>query len=416
MIGVAVGLGNVWRFPYMMGSYGGSAFLIVYLAFTLFFAVPALMAEMALGRAYRKGTLRAFQASLGPKWGSYIGGLLLLTVTVAGSYYAVVVGQVFYSTFFAISQGFAEANLRAYHIQLETGGHQYMWAALLIIIALLIVYRGLRDGIERVSRLFMPFFLLSMLYLVVHILSSGDARGHLWSFLTPDFGAMGSKDIFAALGQAFFSVGLGGTFVVVYSRYLDEHERLDRMAALTALGDVGASLLVSLFLVPAILLYGLDMTAGPGLLFDTIPHLFQSMPGGRLISILFLLSLSMVAMLSLIAAYEVVFGSAGMRWFDRLDRGTKIGLIGVIQLALALPSCLDADLIGTLDLIFGSGMQVLGSALSAFALAWGLGRVVAKQQLSVSQRPWTQGLFLWIKWIIPLTLLAVLLGYIWDSM
>ncbi|MDX1410009.1 MAG: sodium-dependent transporter, partial [Saprospiraceae bacterium] len=316
LIGVAVGLGNVWRFPYMMGSYGGSAFLLIYLIFTLCFAIPALIAELSLGRHTRSSTVPAFTRAIRHPWGRRIGFLLLASVFIAGSYYAVVVGNVVFSAFFSVTKGFGQTSTHVYGTQLSNGWLQYGVAALVIIAACFVIDRGLRRGIEVISKFFVPLFLATIIYLIVFVLGLPGAADQLLAFLRPDFADLTSQNVFAALGQAFYSVGLGGTFIVAYGSYLGEKESIPRIALMTGAGDVSASLLVSLFLVPTILIFGLDMEAGPGLIFDTLPQLFQVMPSGRITGSLFLLVLSLVAFLSLVAAYEVVAGSVSAitRW------------------------------------------------------------------------------------------------------
>ena len=239
LIGVAVGLGNVWRFPYMMGSYGGSAFLAVYLVFTFMFAIPALMAEMAFGRASRGGTLIAFTNAFGGRWGRMIGYLLLIGVLIAGSYYAVVVANVFFTAGFSIFFGFEAGRSAGFNSYLANGWLQYALNLILIAGALFVVQRGLQRGIEWVSRAVVPFFLVTILGLIFYSLSLPGAVIRLMDFLRPDFGALTSTQLFAALGQSFFSVGLGGTFMLVYGSYIKENESIPKIAIFTCFGDVG---------------------------------------------------------------------------------------------------------------------------------------------------------------------------------
>ena len=370
MIGVAVGLGNVWRFPYMMGSYGGSAFLLIYLLFTLMFAFPALITEMALGKGNRGGTVSAYASIFGNVAGKSIGYLLVGVVTIAGSYYAVVVGNVCYTSYFSITYGFTDENNAVFQENLSTGSIQYLFTTGLIVLTLWVSYVGLNRGIERVSRVIMPLFVLSILYMIGHAWSIPGAIDNVLSFLRPDFTLVGSTEVFAALGQAFFSVGLGGTFVVVYSGYFSENTLIPRMAFFTALGDLGSSFLVSLFLVPAMLVFSINLNAGPSLIFNTLPELFATMPAGRWIGSLFLISLALVAFLSLVAAFQVPLSSVK----TRLTRKQAFLLFGFLQLTLAIPSAFYPEIIGILDMIFGSGMQVLGSMLAIIGVWWGISR------------------------------------------
>ncbi len=416
LVGVAVGLGNVWRFPYMMGTYGGSAFLVVYLVFTFLFAIPALMAEIALGRESRGGTLVAFTRAFGKRWGNIIGFLLLTTVLVAGSYYAVVVANVFFTTAFSIFHGFDTQTMSQYKSQLGNGWMQYGVTLALVIVALLVIHRGLRKGIEWISKIAVPFFLLAILYLIFHSLSLPGAITHLQEFLQPNFSALTATQVFAALGQSFFSVGLGGTFMLVYGSYLSEKESIPKIAVATCLGDVSASLLTSLFLVPTILVFGLDIASGPGLIFDTLPKLFSQMSMGRILGSLFLLALSSVAFLSLVAAYEVFVSSVDKEVFAKTKRSHIIIGVGIAMVFLTLPSNLYPSLIGTLDIVFGSGMQIFGSALAVLGVTWGLKKTNIFAQLfgSEDRSSMENLIYMWLKWVVPVVLLSVLLGYIYS--
>ena len=399
----------------MMGRYGGSAFLVVYLILTILFAFPSLMAEMTLGRMSGKGTLAAFRLAFGKSFGGFFGYLLLIVITIAGSYYSVVVANVFFTTIFSMFAGFSPDTIPGFHQWLSNGWLQYGITLILIGSSLYIIHKGLVNGIERISKIVMPLFFLALGYMIVHALSMPNALAKCREFLRPDFSALGPAEIFAALGQAFFSVGLGGTFIVVYASFIKRDENIPKIAIYTGLGDASASLLISLFLVPSILVLGLDMASGPGLIFDTFPMLFSAMPGGRFVGSLFLVSIFIVAFLSLVAAYQVPFTCI------QNERATLNGkkiliAIGVLQAMLALPSSLFPDIISTLDLIFGSGMQVLGSALCILGLTWGIRRREVQQQmfLSGNQTMVRKVTLFWIKWIIPLALLAVLILYVYD--
>ncbi len=414
MIGVAVGLGNVWRFPYMMGNYGGSAFVLIYLVFTICLAFPALLTEMYLGKNSPSGTIGAYEFLYGSTLGRAAGYLFTSVITIAGSYYAVIVANVIHSAYFSITTGFSEAQNASYQTQLGNGYLQYGITVLLIGTALFVSYKGLKNGIEKISKVIMPFFCLAIIYMIIHAWQLPGAPEKVKAFLTPNFSAITSTEVFAALGQAFYSVGLGGTFVVVYSSYIADSKTIPRIAILTCLGDLGASLLVSFFLVPTILVLGMEMNAGPALIFNTFPELFATLPNGRVIGSLFLVVLSLVAFLSLVGAFQVPISS-----LSRTDIPVNQLIIGMgfLQSILAFPSALYPQIIGTLDLIFGSGMQVFGSMLAVIGMWWGI-KKAHFQELILPQpvTTWGRGFLFWLRWIVPGTLLAVLIGYVYGNM
>ncbi len=414
MAGVAIGLGNVWRFPYMMGQYGGSAFLFVYLVFALLIAVPAMSAEWALGRATRQGPIGAMAAAFGDTIGRPIGVALLAGILIADSYYIVVIANVAWSGGFSLVEGFSPGTMSSYRATLSNGVLQYSISLAIAAAALFVVHRGLNRGIELVSRWFVPFFALAMFYLVFHTLTLPQAIPKMIEFLKPDFSRIGPREAFAAMGQAFYSVGLGGSIMLVYGSYINDEADLPRDALLTVTADAGAALLASLFIVPAILVFGLDMGSGPGLIFNTMPQLFAQMPGGRLVGSLFLLILTLVAFLSAIAAIEVfVSGLSGRRY--RWTRGRLVVITFVLLALMMIPSALYPPFIGWADMIFGSGMLVTGGLIAIVALTRGLGRSITLQQILPRQTGrFVEISFFWLRWAIPAALIVVLGVYIFS--
>lgn len=416
LIGVAVGLGNVWRFPYMMGRYGGSAFLFVYLVFTAAFAIPALTAEIALGRATRKGPVGVFSEAFGARAGVPIGLLLLVTILIADSYYVVVIANVVYSLWVESMHGFGPSTYAALSAGLADGTIQYPIAIGLLAASLYVIHSGLKKGIERISTLFVPFFWLSALALIAGALSLPGAFAKLEEFLNPDFAAMRPMDVFAAMGQAIYSLGLGGTFMLVYGGYVADDTRIAATAIGTAIGNSGASLLSALFIVPAALVFGMNMTQGPTLIFDTLPHLFHRLPFGEWLGAAFLVGLIMVAFLSNVAALEVLYSGAEDLPGNRIRRGRRLLAIGAVEALLILPSAFYPHIIAYLDLIFGSGMQALGCAFAVIALAWGLGRSVTLNQLfGAVPRRWHRIYLRWLQWVVPGVMLLVLACYVYQA-
>lgn len=413
MVGISVGLGNVWRFPYMMGEYGGSAFLFVYLIFTILFAVPAVMAEWSLGRATRQGPIGAFTAMWGKQTGLIIGCLLLLTVLVAESYYIYVIANIGYSTVFSTVNGFSPVNIDVYNDFLNNPYLQYSICLMLLALSFIVITKGLKKGMESISKIFVPFFLIVMLFLIVFALSLEGTFENLISFLKPNFSNLHATEIFAALGQSFFSLGLGGTFLVVFGSYLRADENLAKSSIFVALGDVGAAIMAGLFIVPTVLALNLDMSQGPGLLFATLPELFQRLPYGQIIGTLFLLALFAVTFISSLAAIEVLIAGIGDSFAKNLNRKRLTLYITIVIAIILVPITIDPSIIGTLDLIFGSGMQVLGSLLALLAVAWGQKRAkMLKSVFGENTKSWHILYYYWIKFCLPAVMLSVFLGYI----
>lgn len=417
LAGVAIGLGNVWRFPYMMGAFGGSAFLIIYITFMLIIAVPALTAELALARSYRGATITVMRRSFG-SFGRVAGYLLVGGVLVASSYYTLVVGNVFYSAWFSMTNGFNPENIPGFSHNLVSPELQSLIAVAIAWLSVWVIDRGLVDGVERVSKLFVPFFFLISLYLIYATLSLPGAVEELKLFLQPDFSRIGVREVFAAMGQCFFSSGLGAAYILVYGKYLRDDTNLHSAAALTAFSDTAASLLASLFVVPAVLVFGLQMSSGPQLLFGTLPQLFAAMPGGRLFGTLMLIALCLVAFLSVIALFQVI--SVGLL---EEPLGRKLGprrtlvCAGILVSVMILIPANHLDWIQTMDLIFGSGFPIFGGTLVLIAMTWRIPRAEMYRQFGwrTPIGPLRRAMVYWLQWGIPVLLAAVLGATIYDA-
>jgi NSS family neurotransmitter:Na+ symporter len=417
MAGLAIGLGNVWRFPYMMGAHGGSAFLFIYLVFMILLAVPALSSEWSLGRATRSGPIVALQSAFGKKPGLYLGLFIMFGIFMALNYYSIVVGNVLYSVWFAGRYGFSEATVAAYHTGLSAHGLQYIYALGVTATSLWVVHRGLKDGIELVNKMLVPLFALIAVYLVFVALSLDGAVTHLINFLVPDFSQAGPNVWFAAMGQACFSVGLSGILCVMYGAYLRPEEKIVPTALTTGLMDTGAAVLATLFVVPAVLVFGIDMAGGPGLLFETLPGLFAIMPAGRWLAPLFLFGWALVAMLSIICTFDAIVTGLSDLSQERISKNQWMVAIGVITAGIMFPIAMNPHWIGTLDLIFGSGMFMLGSLVGVIALGWGLGETVIKTQIRLGLSPKMENwMTWWIRYVVPTALAIILFGFIYDQL
>lgn len=410
MIGVAVGLGNVWRFPYMVGRYGGAAFVIVYVAIALLIGVPALMAEWSLGRHTRRGTLGAF-AAVGAPAGRWIGRILTLVVLAAVAYYNNAIGWVLShalaellaplgrpldaSRILPPEQGFSPASF----------GLQIAFTLVVLAAEAAVVLRGLRAGIERASRVLMPVLFTSLLVLIVRALTlPGAGAGVAWFLSFHPENLTGSVTM-AALGQVVFSLALGGTFMVTYGTYLADDAALRTDAALTVAGDTAAGLLAGLAIFPAVFAFGLEPGSGPGLLFATMPELFARLPAGWVFGTLFFGSLAGAALLSGIAAYEVLV--VGVMDAFGWSRRRGVWTIAAAAMALALPPMVNLRVFIPWDLTFGSGGQTFGALVAVVTVGWAMRRGDLLRQLG-GDAPSALDRFLagWLRWVIPAAVLA----------
>lgn len=416
MMGVAVGLGNVWRFPYMVGEFGGAPFVIVYAAVVVFLGIPALMAEWALGRHTRRGPVGAF-ARAGFPGGKIVGWFFFAVVVGATAYYTSAIGWVIFHGVGQLGLGLGIETHPGSILppaQGFDGGSLWRQAAMNALVlgaGAAVVSRGLRAGIERASRILMPLLFASLLLLVARSLSlPGAWAGVHWYALKFDPSAVTGKVMLAALGQAFFSLSLGGTFMVVYGSYLDHRDKLAANATWTAVGDASVGLLAGLAIIPAVFAFGLEPSSGPDLIFATLPRVFAGIPAGWAFGALFFLGLAGAAFLSNLANMEVMV--AALTDEAGRTRGPAAWGIAGVVFAIGMVPALNMEIFTTWDLTFGSGMQTLGGALAVIAFAWSLGRAQALEELTRAESGRRyRWLVQWLRFVVPGAILAV--GSFW---
>lgn len=412
MLGVAIGLGNVWRFPYLVGRFGGAAFVLFYVGIVVVIGIPALMAEWALGRHTQRGTLGAFVRG-GLPFGRAVGWLLFVVVIAATGYYSSVVGWVMYFGLGELARGLGVGWNAASILPPNEGFAarsfvlQLICTGLVILTCAVVLVRGLRRGIERASRVIMPVLFLVLVLLVVRSLTlPGAGAGVQWYIGKFDAAAFTPRAFVAALGHTMFTLSLGGTFMVVYGSYLNPHDGLRANAIFTATGDTLAGLLAGFAIFPAVFAFGLEPSSGPGLLFATIPRMFAQLPAGWIFGFLFFAGLFGAAYLSDVASFEVLV--AGITDNTRISRTKAVWLTSALVYLLAIPPMLNMQVFVPWDLTFGSGMQTLGSLLAVVTVAYAIDRSTALRALSATgARPAPMWLYYWIRYVIPFAILAV---------
>ena len=411
IVGVALGLGNVWRFPYMVGKFGGAAFVLVYVVISVVIGVPALMAEFALGRLTRRGPVGAF-AGGGLPFGRFVGWFLFVVVVAATGYYTAVIGWVLY---YAVGQAVAIVRPSfdaAAILPPDTGfdarsfALQLLCTGLVIVTCAVVVHRGLRAGIERASKVIVPALLVVILVLLVRSVTlPGAMAGVRWYILKVRFADLNASVLVAALGHAIFSLSLGGTFMVVYGSYVGASESLARPALWTVFGDTVSSLLAGFAVIPAVFALGLQPTSGPGLIFSTLPKVFAAIPLGRAFGVLFFAGLFGAGYLSDVGAFEVLV--AGLTDNTGMSRGRAVVVMSVAAFLLAIPPTINNSIFVPWDLTFGSGMQTLGALVAVLTVGWCVSRSTALRELGPDgERPAPAWLYYWIRFGIPLAILA----------
>lgn len=410
--GVAIGLGNIWRFPYLMGKHGGAVFLLLYLVIVAAFGLPVLMAEWALGRHTRRGPWQAFERA-GLPGGRFFSAVILLTVVMASSYYGVVLAWVLY---LAVAYAGEVASGVDSDAAIEISRHLPVNLAFVIVTVMLsccTVAFGVKTGIERISKLALPLFFGLFVVLIVRSLTLDGAGEGLRELFLPRWENFTPATPLAALGQAMFSLGVGGSFMIAYGSYMREREDIPRTAIWTATADVAAALMAGLIIFPAAFALGVPIDEGPTLLFAVMPEIFQQMPVGDLFGAIFFGSVFAVALLSLVAAYEVIVAALGdgLAW----SRRRALVAVGLSQIALSVPALVINGYIGVSDLIWGTTMQPVGAVIAVIALTWCIGtRRALEEMRRNSCLPVPVWLFHWIKYGIPVGIAGTLV-YSWAS-
>jgi NSS family neurotransmitter:Na+ symporter len=313
-VGFAVGLGNIWRFPYVTGENGGAAFVVIYLACAFGIGVPILMAELLIGRR-GQGSPTSAMATLArrdgrsPRW-KLVGGMGLLAAYTIEMVYAVVVGWVLWYLFKAVTTGFFgfDGDVAGAEFAAVLGNNMGMlgWTLVGLAITGLIIYAGVKDGIERAVSVMMPaMFALLVGLAAYNFFAGGFDEAIRWLF-TPDFSKISFQTVLAAVGQAFFSLGVAMAGMMVYGAYLPREISITKSVLVIVVIDTGVALLAGLVVFPAVFNNGLDPAAGAGLIFQTLPVAFAQMPGGYLFSILFFLMLSVAGITSMVGLVESV--------------------------------------------------------------------------------------------------------------
>lgn len=412
IIGVAVGLGNVWRFPYMVGKFGGAAFVLFYVLVSVVIGIPALMAEFALGRHTRRGPVGAFAAA-GLPFGRAVGWFFFFVVLAATGYYSAVIGWVLY---YALGQAASALHLSLDAAQIlppDTGFApqsfllQLACTGAVILACAIVVLKGVRSGIETASKFIMPGLMVILLVLAVRSLTlPGAMEGVQWYILKFRFADLNANVMLAAMGHMMFSLSLGGTYMVIYGSYLRANENLASPAVWTVVGDTGSALLAGFAIIPAVFALGLEPTSGPALIFSTLPKVFAAIPLGSVFGFLFFVGLLGAGYLSDVGAVEAVV--AGLTDTTRLSRTRAVWITSAAVFVLAIPPSINNGIFVPWDLTFGSGMQTLGSLLAVITFGWCVNRSAALKELaSRGERPAPAWLFYWIRFAIPAAILAI---------
>lgn len=336
--GSAIGLGNIWRFPYIAGENGGGAFLLVYLFFIIVIGVPVMLSEFVIGRSAQRNPLGALK-QLAPKTYWFLVGFLgIAAAFFILAFYTTVAGWTLEYLYLAITNGFkgmgAEQMSTMFEQFRSSGMRPVVWQAVFMFFTAFIVYRGIKNGIEKYTKILMPALLLIIIVLAIRAITlPGGGEGLIFLF-KPDFSKLTANGVMQALGQSFFSLSIGMGALITYGSYISKKDNLGITAISVTAADLLIAVLAGVAIFPAVFAFGIQPEAGPGLVFITLPMIFQQMAGGYFFSLIFFLLLSIAALTSTISLLEVVVAYMSEELNINRKKSTIIGALSIAVLGV----------------------------------------------------------------------------------
>ena len=431
-VGAAVGLGNIWKFPYVVGVSGGGAFVLVYLGCVLFIAIPILIAELWIGRAGGHSPPIAManvarQTGLSPGRWSLVGYMAMLVGYLIATYYSVIAGWTL-AYIVKAGSGFGDAQPAAVAAQFDNMlADPYaltFWHTIFMAIALLIVSRGLKNGIEKAVTILMPALFAMLLLMIGYAAVEGDFAQGVSFLFSADFSKIDGATVLVAIGQAFFSISVAMGLLMTYGSYVPKNVSLTKSALIIAGADTIVALLAGLMIFPLVFGNDLDPGSGPGLIFRTLPAAFADMPGGVVFGVIFFVLLAFAAVTSIIALIEPIVRFAEGKW--HMKRRTALLVFGTLAWALGLLTVFSFNIwsdvtplgqfkafagktpFDLIDYFTANVMMPLGGILMALFVGWRIKPKVLADDLSFTNAA-VFNIWLWmIRVVVPLAVLWVL--------
>ena len=397
--GSAVGLGNIWRFPYEAGNHGGAAFILLYLACVFIMGVPIMMAEFTVGRRAKASTGRAFGLLANNKAWNCIGVLGVLSALLILGYYSVVAGWTLEYVLTSVSNGFVDKKPEDFVLAFQEFSQDpvrpLVWLLFFLILTHYIVVKGVKDGIEKSSKVMMPVLFILIVVLAVCSLTLPNASKGLEFLLKPDFSKVDAGVFLGAMGQAFFSLSLGMGCLSTYASYFGQDTRLNKTALSVGVIDTSVAILAGIIIFPAAFSVGIQPDAGPSLIFITLPNVFQQAFGGipflaMAFSLMFYVLLALAALTSTISLHEVV--TAYLNESLKITRSRAAimvtgfclvtGVLSSLSLGVWDDKFFNLNFFDLLDFVTAKLMLPLGGLLVCLFVGWYLKRSVSFDELT----------------------------------
>lgn len=414
-VGSAVGMGNIWMFPYRLGQYGGAAFLIPYLLFIALFGLVGLSAEFALGRMAKTGTLGAYAYCWKNKFGKYIGWLPLLGSLGIAIGYSVILGWVFRSIQGVVTNELLTNDIPAFFTNMTQSFSNVPCHFLVLFVTCLLLFTSATNAIEKVNKVLMPAFFILFIILAIRVsLFNGAIEGYKFLFVPKWEYLLNKETWIMAMGQAFFSLSITGSGMIVYGAYLKDDVDIPKASMQTAIFDTIAAMLAALAIMPAVFSFGIDPVSGPSLMFLTLPEVFKQMPLGNFFALFFFISVAFAGITSLINMLEAVCES----WQNRfhISRKKAVLLCGIITFIISV--CIEnGDIVGKWMDVVTIYIIPFAALLGAITIYYILGWNALKQELDKGRKKPVGPTFKFLgKYVyVFLALIILILGILYNG-
>ena len=414
-VGSAVGMGNIWMFPYRLGQYGGAAFLIPYLIFIALFGLVGLSAEFALGRMAKTGTLGAYAYCWKNKFGKYIGWLPLLGSLGIAIGYSVILGWVFRSIQGVLTNELFTNSIPAFFTNMTQSFSNVPCHFLVLFVTCLLLFTSATNAIEKVNKVLMPAFFILFIILAIRVsLFNGAIEGYKFLFVPKWEYLLNKETWIMAMGQAFFSLSITGSGMIVYGAYLKDDVDIPKASMQTAIFDTIAAMLAALAIMPAVFSFGIDPVSGPSLMFLTLPEVFKQMPLGNFFALFFFISVAFAGITSLINMLEAVCES----WQNRfhISRKKAVLLCGIITFIISV--CIEnGDIVGKWMDVVTIYIIPFAALLGAITIYYILGWNALKQELDKGRKKPVGPTFKFLgKYVyVFLALIILILGILYNG-
>lgn len=417
-VGSAVGMGNIWMFPYRVAQYGGAAFLIPYFIFVFLLGIAGVAGEMAFGRAMKSGPLGAFKKATelrGSKIGEWIGLLPTLGSLALAIGYSVVVGWIIRYLAASLTGNILKVDTAEYFGELCGDFGSLPWHLIGLLITFLLMILGVAKGIEKINKIMMPLFFVLFFLLAIRVaFLDGAVEGYIYLFKPVWSQLLNVQTWVYALGQAFFSLSLAGSGTLVYGSYLKNTEDVTACAQNVALFDTIAALLAALVIIPSVFVFDLDLSAGPGLMFITMPKVFQLLPFGHIFGLLFFIAVLFAGVTSLINLFESPIEALQTKF--GLSRKVSVAIIAVIGTGVGV-LIENGDVVSNWMDVVSIYIIPLGALLAAIMFFWVCPKGFAREQVQLGREKKIADRFEFLtKYVfVGLTIIVYILGILYGG-